>query len=81
MGKVIKSGKTIIKILGVIKEDDLSPEKHTNNIFKDAQELLRKTKTTLRYMDKTMMRIIINTMIKPQVEHTDVVCSFIRKST
>ncbi len=59
--------------MGVVIQEDLSPEKHINNIFGNAYRMLRNLRTAFNYMDKNMMRIILTTMIKPKLEYAMVV--------
>ncbi len=82
---IYKMGEEVIKRneherdLGVIVQDNLSPEKHINNIFGDAYGMLRNVRTAFNYMDKDTMRKILITMIRPKLEYAVVVWSAHKK--
>ena len=62
-------GQNIISIekekdMGVIIQDNLSPDKHRARIFGDSFRMLRNIQMTFPFLDKDMMRKIITTMIR-----------------
>ena len=58
------------KDLGVVIQDNLSPEKHINGIFGDTLRM------AFHFLDKDMMRKIITTMIRPKLEYAEKHCLF-----
>ena len=74
-------GKNIISIaneekdLGVVIQDNLSPEKHINRIFGDTFMMLRNIRMAFHFLDKYLMRKIITTMIRPKLEYAEVIWS------
>ena len=60
------------KDLGITISDNLSPEKHVNNIVGATYELLRKMKRAFTYMDEEMMKLI-EYMIRPRLDYTPTV--------
>ena len=62
-GKILSIAKEE-KNLGVVIQDNLSPEKHINRIFSDTFMMLRKIGMSFNFLDKDMMRKIITTMIR-----------------
>ena len=69
----MKSNKE--KDLGVVVQDTLSPERHINGIFGSAYRVLTDIRVAFHYMDKSMMRKIVTTMIRPRLEYAAVVWS------
>ena len=75
-----KLGQNIISIakeendLGVLIQDNLSPEKHIDKIFGDAFRMLRNIWMTFNFLDKDM-RKIITTMMRLKLEFADVIWS------
>ena len=73
-----KLGENIISIakeekdLGVVIQDNLSPEKHINRIFGDTFMMLRNIWMAFHFLDK-YMRKIITTMIRPKLEYAEVI--------
>ena len=63
------------KDLGVIMQNDLSPENHINKLFGNTFGILRNIKVAFNYMDKEMMKKIIMTMIRPKLEYAETVWS------
>ncbi|MPC24670.1 hypothetical protein E2C01_017758 [Portunus trituberculatus] len=59
------------KDLGVIIQDTLIPERHINMLFASTY----KTLTNIKYMEKSMMKMIITMMIRPRFEYALVVWS------
>ena len=57
------------KDLGIVMQNNLSPEKHINKIFGETYNMLRNIRVTFHYMDKEMMKKIISTMLKPKMEY------------
>ena len=75
-----KIGNSIIttvdkeKDLGIVMQDNLSPEKHINKIFGDTICYIVKGHiVAFHYMDKEMMKKIITTMIRPKLEYAAIV--------
>ncbi len=58
--------------LGVVVQDDLSPEKHISTIFGNAYGVLRNIRMTFHFMDKDMKKILA-TMIRPKLEYAEIV--------
>ena len=67
------------KDLGVVIQDNLSPEKHINRIFDDTFKMLRNIRMAFHFLDKVMMRKIITTMIRPKLESSEVIWSSHKK--
>ena len=63
------------KDLGVIVQDNLSPEKHINKIIGSAYRLLTNMRVAFNYMDEEMLRELIVSMIRPRMEYAAVVWS------
>ena len=65
-----KLGENIITIakekkdLGVVIQDNLSPDKHINRILGDTFRMLRNIRMAFIFLNKDMMRKIITTMIR-----------------
>ena len=72
--EVIKKSKEE-KDLGVIIQDTLSPERHINNIFNNTYRLLTNIRVAFNYMDKSMMKKIITSIVRPKMEYAAVVWS------
>ncbi len=62
------------KDLGVIIQDNLTPERHINKITGEAYHLIRNIKAALTYLDEEMMKLIMS-VIRPKLEYTAVVWS------
>ena len=67
------------KHLGVVIQDNLSPEKHIYRIFGDTFMMLRNIRMAFHFLDKDMMRKIITTMIRPKLEYAEVIWSLYKK--
>ena len=63
------------KDLGVIIQDTLSPERHISNIFNNTYRMLTNIRVAFNYMDKNMMKKIITSIIRRQLEYAAVVWS------
>ena len=63
------------KDLGVICDEDLSPEKHINKITGESMNLLKNIRTAFAYLDESMMKKIITTMIRPRLEYAAIIWS------
>ena len=63
------------KDLGVIIQDNLTPERHINKITGEAYNLIRNIKAAFTYMDEEMMKKLIVSMIRPKLEYAAVVWS------
>ena len=63
------------KDLGITISENLSPEKHVNNIVGTTYELLRKIKRAFTYMDEEMMKKLIEYMIRPRLEYAATIWS------
>ena len=63
------------KDLGVVIQENLSPEKHINRIFGDTFMMLRNMRMAFHFLDKAMMRKTITTMIRPELEYAEVIWS------
>ncbi len=57
------------------------PEKHINNLLIDTFILLRNITIYCNYMDKTLMRKTMTTIIRPKLECPEVVESLQEKKT
>ena len=66
------------KDLGVVIQDNLSPDKHIN-IFGDTFMMLRNIQMAFHFLNKDM-RKIITTMIRPKLEYAEVIWSPHKKS-
>ena len=62
-------------------QDNLSPEKHINKIFRETYNMLRNITVAFHYMDTEMMKKIIITMIRPKMEYAAIVWSPHKKKT
>ena len=51
------------KDLGVVIQDTLSPEQHTNKLFGSIYRMLANIRVAFYYMDKDMMKKILTSMI------------------
>ena len=75
MGKeVIKKSKEE-KDLGVVVQDNLSPEAHIRGVFGSTYRMLTNIRVAFHYMDMSMMKKIITTMVRPKLEYAAVVWS------
>ena len=63
MGNSIVATVDQEKDLGMVMQDNLSPEKHINKIFGETYNMLRNIRVAFHYMCKEMMKKIITTMI------------------
>ena len=81
-----KLGQNIISIvkeekdLGVVIQDNLSPEKHKDRIFGDAFKMLKNIWMAFHFLDKDMMRKIITTMTRPKLEYAEIIWSLHKKN-
>ena len=75
MGEKIIKEVTEEKDLGVIIQNDLSPEKHVNKIFGKTYKMLQNIGLAFYYLDEGMMRKILVTLIRPQMEYAAVIWS------
>ena len=79
--KVYQLGRNILeevseeKDLGVTIQSDLSPEKHINRIFGKTYSMLQSIGLAFHYLDENMIRRIITTLIRPQLEYASVIWS------
>ena len=71
--KIKKSKKE--KDLGVIVQDTLSPEQHISEIFHSTYRLLTNIRVAFHYMDTSMMKKILVSMVRPRLEYAAVVWS------
>ena len=62
------------KDLGVVMQDNLSPEKHIDKIFGDTFTMLRNIRMAFHFLEK-VMRKVITTMIKSKLEYAKVIWS------
>ena len=67
------------KDIGILIQDNLSPEKHIDKIFGDTYRMLRNIRVAFYFLDKEMMRKIIMTMIRPKLEYAAIVWSPYKK--
>ena len=79
MGNDIISRVNEEKDLGILIQDNLSPEKHIDKIFGDTYRMLRNIRVAFYFLDKEMMRKIIMTMIRPKLEYAAIVWSPYKK--
>ena len=63
------------KNLEVVIQGNSSPEKHINRIFVDTFRMLRNIQMAFHFLDKNMMRKILTTMIRPNLEYAEVIWS------
>ena len=63
------------KDLGVTIQSDLSPEKHINRIFGKTYSMLQSIGLAFHYLDENMIRRIITTLIRPQLEYASIIWS------
>ena len=63
------------KDLGVIIQNNLSPENHINKIFGKTYNMLQNIRFSFHYMDERMMKKILSTLIRPQLEYAAVIWS------
>ena len=61
------------KDLGVVIQDNLSPDKHINKILGETFRLLRNIRMAFHFLDKDIMRKNITTMTRPKLEYTEVI--------
>lgn len=61
------------KDLGVTIQDSLSPEKHINRITGTAYRMVVNMRMAFHYMDKEMVKKLIESIIRPQLEYAAVV--------
>ena len=67
------------KDLGVIIQDNGQFEAHIDKMFGETYNLIRNIGLAFHYMDKDMMKKLINTMIRPRLEYAGVVWSPYKK--
>ncbi len=67
------------KDLGVVIQDDLSPEKHIDTIFGNAYGMLWNIRMIFQLMNKDMMKKMLTTLIRPKLEYAEVVWSPYKK--
>ena len=72
---LLKHETDLIKDLGVVIQDNLSPEKRIDRSFGDTFRMLRNMRMAFYFLDKNMMRKIISTMIRPKLEYAEVIWS------
>ena len=75
LGEVIIKKSKEEKDLGVIIQDTLCPERHISNIFNNTYRLLSNIRVAFNYMDGSMMKKIITSMVRPRMEYAAVVWS------
>ena len=75
MGDAVLQGANDEKHLGVIIHDDLSPRKHISKVVGGPYRLITKTKTAFTYVDEDILRKLIVSMIRPQLEYATLVWS------
>ena len=63
------------KDLGVIIQDNLSPNKHINKIVRETYSLLKNIRVAFHYLDEEMVKKLIVSMIRPRLEYAVVVWS------
>ena len=63
------------KDLGVTVQNNLSPEKHINKIFGKTYSMLQSIGLAFNYLDDNMMKKILTTLIRPQLEYASVIWS------
>ena len=61
--------------LGVIIQNNLSPEKHINKLFGKTYSMLQSIGLSFHYLDEEMMKKILTTLIRPQLEYAAVIWS------
>lgn len=75
MGNNIISKAEKEKDLGVIIQNNLSPEKHINKLVSGIYTMSGNMKVALNYLDENMLAKIIKSMIRPRLEYAAVVWS------
>ena len=63
------------KDLGVIIQSNLSPEKHINKIFGKTYNTFQNIRLAFSYLDENMIKKIMTTLIRPQLEYAAVIWS------
>ena len=57
------------KDLGIVIQDNLSPESHVNKLVRESLSLLANIRMTFTYLDENIMKKIITTIIRPKLEY------------
>ena len=61
--------------MGVRITDNVSPEKHINNITGDTYQLLRNIRMAFKYHDEEMINKLITSLIQPKLEYAAMIWS------
>ncbi len=75
MGEKVIKEVTEEKDLGVIIQNDLSPEKHVNRTFGKTYKILQNIGLAFYYLDEGMMKKILATLTRPQLEYAAAIWS------
>ena len=67
--------------MGVVIQDNISPEKYINLIFGKTFRMLRNIRIAFHFLDNGVMRKIITTMIRPKLKYAEVIWSQHKKKT
>ncbi|MCP3680120.1 MAG: reverse transcriptase family protein, partial [Gammaproteobacteria bacterium] len=73
MGGEVLQEATEEKDLGVTIQDSLSPEKHINRITGMAYKMVVNMRMAFHYLDEEMVKTLIKSFIRPQLEYAAVV--------
>lgn len=73
MGRKLLQTTTGEKDLGVTMHGTLSPEKHINKITGAAYRLVTTIRTAFRYMEEEMIRKLIVSLTRPNVQYASVI--------
>ena len=80
LGENISSITKEEKDLGVVIQDNLSPEKHIYRIFGDTFRMLRNIWRVFHFLDENMVRKILSAMIRPKHEYAEVIWPLHKKN-
>ncbi len=63
------------KDLGIIIQNNMSPESHVNKLVRESLSLLANIRMTFNYLDENIMKKLITAIIRPRVEYAAVAWS------
>ena len=64
----------------MVIQDNLSSEKHIDELFDDTFRMLRNIQMTSHFLNNDMMRKMIVTMIRSELQYAEVIWSLTRKT-
>ena len=73
LGQNIMSITKEEKDLGVLIQNNSSPENHVDKIFGDTFWMLRNIRMAFHFLDKDMKRKMITLFIRPKLEYAEVI--------